>query len=131
MSQIVSEMTKMYRLRGHDFMGYTYRTINDLSYHHIIKREDNGPKTFSNGAVLNSDTSHPYLHLIEERDIEMYMYINNVLRMINDQQSSPTIGQLKAIREVLLQFEREHMDDTNSKGKRLIKPKYIERRIKL
>lgn len=131
MSQIISEMRDVYRLRHYDFMGYTFRTINDLSYHHIHKKCDGGLKTFDNGALLAKDTAHPYLHIIEEREYEMYLYINDILRDINRQQSQPTINQLKEIREILLEFERVHRRDMNCSGKLIIKKRFIDGRIKL
>jgi hypothetical protein len=112
-------------------MGYTYRTINDLSYHHIIKKCDGGPKTIENGALLVKDTSHPYLHIIEEREYDMYVYINAILKEINNQQRPPTKEQLIAMRDVLLEFERIHEYDRNSDGGQLIKQRYLTRRIKL
>lgn len=131
MSQLVKEMRDIYRIRHYDFMGYTFRTINDLSYHHIIKRCDGGPKTIDNGALLVKDTAHPYLHIIEERDYDMYVYISRILKSINTQHYSPSVSQLKAIRAVLLEFEREHCADVTSNGKYLIKQRYIDRRIDL
>lgn len=130
-SQIIKDMRAVYRIKHYDFMGYTFRTVNDLSYHHIIKKSDGGPKTFDNGALLVKDTSHPYLHIIEDREYKLYTYINYILKEINNQQRPPTKEQLIAIREILLEFERKHERDTNSDGKLLIKQKYIDRRIDL
>lgn len=56
----------------------------------------------------------------------MYFYINNLLRVINDQRYKPTIAQLKAIKSILEQFEKEHCSDRTSKGKLLIKDEYIK-----
>ena len=131
MSQLVKDMRSIYRIKHYDFMGYTFRTVNDLSYHHIIKKCDGGPKTLDNGALLVTDTSHPYLHVIEEREFEIYLYINSILLEINNQRSEPIESQLKAIRAALLKFEKEHEYDRNSNGKLLIKQRYIDRRIKL
>ena len=77
---------------------------------------------------MRGDTSHEYLHIIEYKDLDMYLYINNILKQINDQQARPTKQQLLAIRDVLLQFEREHDTETNSKGRLLIKQRYIKNR---
>lgn len=131
MKQITRDMVKIYRTRKIDWMGYKLNTINDLSYHHIWKKEDGGPFTYDNGALLRADTAHEYLHIIETKDLDMYIYINKVLKMINSQQCQPTKEQLLSIREVLLQFEREHCSDTNSKGKSLIRTRYIEGRGKI
>ena len=41
------------------------------------------------------------------------------------------IANLKRIRDLLLYFEREHDRDVSKKGNYIIKPEYIENRIKL
>ena len=41
------------------------------------------------------------------------------------------IDNLKRIRELLLYFEAEHLNDTNRKGKKLIKRKYLIDRVSL
>ena len=128
MKEITREMIRIYKPKGIDWMGYDINSIRDLTYHHIQKREHGGPLTLDNGALLRGNTSHEYLHIIEYKDLDMYIYINNILKQINDQQARPTKQQLLAIRDVLLQFEREHDTDTNAKGKLLIKQRYIKNR---
>lgn len=128
MREITREMIRIYKPKGIDWMGYALQRNDQLSYHHIIKREHGGPLTLDNGALLRQDTSHEYLHIIEYKDLDMYIYINKVLKQINTQGYRPTKEELLAIRSVLLQFEREHCSDVNSKGKSLIKRKYIEGR---
>lgn len=130
-TQLKKDMRSIYQLKGFDFMGYTYRTIDDLSYHHIIKACDGGERTLENGALLNKDTSHPYLHVIECRDLDTYIAINNVLKDINNQYSRPTKEQLIVIRYYLQLFERKYRRAENSKGLKLIRPQYIEGRIDL
>lgn len=131
MKELTRAMAKEYRTRGNDWMGYTIQSINQLSYHHIQKKEDGGPFTWDNGALLRRDTAHEYLHIIEYKDLEIYDYINGILKQINTQGYKPTREELIAIRNVLLSFEREHCSDRNSKGKILIKSKYIEGRRQL
>lgn len=131
MKDLTRAMAKEYRTRGNDWMGYTIQSINQLSYHHIQKKEDEGPFTWDNGALLRRDTAHEYLHIIEYKDLEIYDYINGILKQINTQGYKPTKEELIAIRDVLLSFEREHCSDRNSKGKILIKSKYIEGRRQL
>lgn len=130
MKSVTRELIEIYRQRKIDWMGYDIRSINDLTYHHIIKREHGGPFTLDNGALLRGDTSHEYLHIIEHKDLDMYVYINKILQEINDQRYKPTKEQLLQIRDVLLQFEREHDHDLNSKGKLLIRRRYVDGREK-
>lgn len=128
MKSVTRELINIYKPKGIDWMGYDIRTIHDLTYHHIQKKEDGGPFTLDNGALLRGDTSHEYLHIIETRDLDMYIYINKILKAINEQGYRPSREQLLLIRDVLLSFEREHDRDENSKGKLLIKTRYIKGR---
>ena len=38
MREITKEMIKLYDIKklGYDFMGYTFRNVNELSFHHLI-----------------------------------------------------------------------------------------------
>ena len=85
---------------------------------------------FWNGAILVQNTSHEYLHTIERTDEDMFLAITsemideNVLKEIR-------LENLKRIRDILLQFEREHCSDTTKNGKYIIKREYVRDRIKL
>ena len=129
MKRITKKMIKIYRLKhiGVDFMGYSLQRGGMATFHHIIKKEHGGSETISNGAVLMGETSHPYLHLIESKDLDIYIYISKILKEINKQGIYPSKKQLLAINDVLKGFEREYSGSTNRKGKILIKERYIER----
>ena len=58
---------------------------------------------------------------------ELYEYINNVLKQINEQGFGPLERQLLAINFILRQFEEKYKNITNSKGKQIIKTKYLDR----
>lgn len=131
MTQLIKEMREIYRIRHYDFMGYKFKNVDDLSYHHLVKKCDGGLRTLDNGALLVRDTAHPYLHLIESIDYDRYLYLNSILTMINNQKSHPTIEQLKVIRQLLLEFEALHINDTTKKGKKILKKEFITGRIKL
>lgn len=114
-----------------DWMGYELKKGNIFNYHHIIKKEHGGLLTINNGAILCGGTSsHQYLHIIEYKDFELYVYLNNILQNINSQREMPSRQQLLAIDSILRQFEREHSGDRTSKGKVLIKEEYTRRIIK-
>jgi len=122
-------MISKFELTDIDFMGYTFDR-KSASYHHlIIPRRLGGPKTIDNGAVLNGKTSHPYLHLIEGRDYEIFCLITS--EMI-DQNLKRKIDyeNLKRIDGLLKYFEKEHCSDTNSYGEQLIREDYVKRLIK-
>lgn len=139
MREITRDMVKMYNIKKlkYDFMGYTFANINDLSFHHLIipKRECKSAGLGEgyiqwNGAILNQETSHDYLHIIERTDREIFLAITDCLVREN-KLGQLSLEELKKIRELLLYFEKEHDLDENRQGKRLIKTKYKSERIKL
>lgn len=133
MKQVTALMINLYEIKKlkFDFMGYTFANQNTLSYHHlIIPARLNGPMTVENGAVLNRNTAHDYIHRIEHVDPEIFGLITS--EMIDENiKGRLDIENLKKIRDLLLNFEKEHCSDTMSSGKPLIKEEYVKRRIPL
>jgi hypothetical protein len=112
-----------------DWMGYKLTRKNFPTFHHLVKKCDGGSLSIENGAVLGKN-DHTYLHIIEYKDYEMYLYINNILKEINNQRYMPTYNQICDIDDTLYLFEKEHCSDTNKKGELIIKPEYTRRLIK-
>ena len=110
-------------------MGYQLMKGEEFTFHHILKKEHGGDYGLKNGAILCGKTAHPYIHIVEQRDLDIFIFINKVLKQINNQGHVPDINQLKRINDVLKIFEREHQGEITSKGKILIKDEYTERRI--
>lgn len=139
MREVTKEMIKLYDIKklGYDFMGYNFDRLKDLSFHHLIvphrdcKKQGLGEGYLIwNGAILVQDTAHEYLHTIERLDKELFLRITKY--MIEENRNGKIdIDNLKRIRELLLYFENEHKNETNKKGKQLIKREYITNRIKL
>lgn len=139
MKPITREMTKKYKLKkiGCDFMGYTFNNVNDLSFHHLIvpKRECREKGLGEgyiewNGAILNQDTSHPYLHTIERIDRELFLEITK--EMIEENvKGEITIENLKRIREMLLWFESRYDGTYTNRDKEIIKRDYKIKRLTL
>ena len=136
MKEVTRLMIREYNIKklGYDFMGYTFKRTNELSFHHMIvphkdcKRlhiESEGYVRW-NGAILVQNTSHEYLHMIESMERARFEEITKYLIKINE------LGQLdqdliKQIRYLLEEFEYEHQGEVNNKGKRLIKAEYLNR----
>ena len=131
MKELKAEMIKIYKINklGYDFMGYTFKNQRQLSYHHlIVPKRFGGQETVSNGAILRQNTSHDYLHKIEDLDPEIFQLITE--QMIQENlKCRLDIDNLKRIRDLLLYFEKEHKYDTTKKGKRIIQREYIRERI--
>ena len=126
MKRITRLMIEEYNLKKIDFMGYSF-TKDNASYHHlIIPRRLNGPETVQNGAILNGKTSHPYLHIIEYKDLEIFNLITS--EMIDENiKGRLDPDNLRRINDLLTYFEREHSGDSTKKGKALIKEEYTRR----
>ena len=122
---------------GYDFLGYKVNRKQDLSYHHLIiprrRCKENGlgeGYLYWNGAILRQNTSHDYLHLIENIDPEIFYELTS--EMIDENiKGRLDIDNLKRIHDLLLYFEREHDHDTSKKGKLLIKREFVTGRVNL
>lgn len=139
MKEITREMIREFKLKqlGYDFMSYQFIKTGELSFHHLIVPHRDCKSyglgegyAFWNGAILNQSTSHDYLHAIERIDPDIFAYITsemideNAMRQIR-------IENLKRIRSALLSFEAEHCSDRTKSGAYVIKPVYVDKRIKL
>lgn len=126
MTEITKEMLKIYKPYSNmDWMNYKL-VRKDLTFHHIVKRENGGKREIENGALL-IPVAHQYLHLIEYKDKETYNAINKIFYYINQQRYEPTQEQREIIEYLLLEFEKVHKNDKNSKGKSIIQYKYRQR----
>ena len=126
MDRTLSEMLKIYKpLSNLDWMNYVLKK-EDVTYHHCIKKCNGGKKTIENGAIL-MPVAHQYLHLIECLDIETYIALNNLFKIVNKQGYEPTREQRELIEYLLKEFEKIHKWDKGLKGKLLVQKKYLER----
>ena len=114
---------------GIDFMGY-FTTKKNASYHHlIIPKRLHGSMRRENGAILNGFVSHPYLHIIEAVDLEIFNLITS--EMIDENiKGRIDIENLRKINDLLLFFEKEHCGDTFKSGKPLIREEFVKRLIR-
>lgn len=120
---------------GYDFMGFKVDRMKDLSFHHLIiphresKRYGIGEGyVYWNGAILVQDTSHEYLHLIEQKRPDLFLEISSEMIDMNikgylDERN------LVEINKMLLEFEKEFDGARSKKGKVLIKEQYKRGRI--
>ena len=128
--KITSEMLKIYKPYS-DLDWMNYRLVkSNVTFHHIVKKSDSGKRVISNGAlIMPVALAHQYLHLIEYKDIDTYIAINKIFKYVNQQGHEPTMEQREIIEYLLKEFESEHKWDKGSKGKLLIKRKYLEREL--
>ncbi len=139
MKQITHDMIETFKINKlkYDFMGYTFKRTNELSFHHLIvpKRDCKAQGLgdgylFWNGAILKQNTSHDYLHIIERIDRKRFEQITEIL-IYENQMKKLDKESLIRIREFLLEFEEKYKYEETKGGHRLIKSQYISERINL
>lgn len=114
---------------GYDFAGFEIDK-KDVSYHHlIIPNRLGGPVTVQNGAILNGSTSHPYIHVIENYDPDMFAAISS--EMIDENiKGYLDMENILRIYDIMDCFEREYAGKRTKKGKEIIKEEYTRRLLK-
>ena len=129
MLHITRVMINVFNITDTDFMGYSVdkKTAN---YHHLlVPRRNGGVKTINNGAILNQDTSHKYIHVIEYKDYDIFYRITK--EMIEENKKGKIdIDNLRRINDLLIYFERFYSSSTNVNGEPLIKEQYTKRLIR-
>ena len=140
MRAITIQMINDFKLKKlkYDFAGYTFDRTNQLSFHHLIipKREcirlhiPSEGYIYQNGAILRQNTSHDYLHTIENYDYDRFLAITSELIHENIL-GEPSTENLRRIRDILISFEREYSNERSKSGNLIIKESYVRDRIKL
>lgn len=100
MNQDIRLMIRIYQTKDIDWMGYKICKRNKLTKHHIFKKVYGGPNDISNYALL-VQKSHMYLHLLEQKDHEVFLELSKLFRELNDSLSPPTEEYYKKINKVL------------------------------
>lgn len=63
-----------------DMMGYILMRVKVSTFIIFKRSNDGGPLIKRNGAILTQTVSHPYLHVIELKDLDVYRYVNRILK---------------------------------------------------
>lgn len=129
MKEVTKYMIEEYGVKrlGIDFMGYKLQKGDIYTFHHlIIPNRQGGPYAVWNGAILCGKSSHPYLHLIEAKDYDMFCAISSEMIDMNIK-GHIDLENIRYIDDCLTSFEREHCSDISRKGKILLKEEYTNR----
>ncbi len=108
-----------------DFMGYELKPNDIFTFHHLlIPSCKKGPYVECNGVILCCSTSHPYLHVIENTDYDMFLSITSemldeLIKGYVDKEN------LLLIHDILNSFEKEYIITGRCPLK--VKPEYFKR----
>lgn len=134
-TKLMIEKYALKKLR-YDFMGYPFVRTNELSFHHLIiphkycKELGLGEGYLDwNGAILNQNTSHEYLHVIANYDYEIFSLITSEM-ILQNIKGRLDLTNIRRINDLLDYFEIEYGDEKNKKGYPIIKEEYIKRLFK-
>ena len=130
MKSVTKLMINEFKIKelGFDMMGYELQKGDIYTFHHlIVPNREGGAFAIWNGAILCCKSSHPYLHVIEAKDYDMFCYITS--EMIDENiKGYLDPKNIRNIHKILEQFEREHSGDRTKKGHVLIKECYTRRK---
>lgn len=128
-TKLMIKKFKIYEL-GYDFMGYPIENSTKITFHHlIIPSRLNGPIAIWNCALLCDLTSHPYLHIIENHNEQIFYNITSELIDMN-LKGYLDLENLWQIHKLLTSFEEENVNTKSSSGKKIIKETYKKRVLK-
>lgn len=129
-TKLMIKKFKIYEL-GYDFMGYPIENSAKITFHHlIIPSRLNGPIATWNCALLCDLTSHPYLHIIENYNEEIFYNITSELIDMNLKGYLDPENLLQ-IHKLLTSFEEQNDEARSASGKKIIKKAYKKRVLTL
>lgn len=131
MSRLRERLYKEYGIEklGYDCMGYEFRSKSELSTHHIIPRFQGGETKKNNLSILNRNSSHNYIHLIQDYDYKTFLQISKVL-FEEAKTREITMEHLAEINDLLDFFEDKFKNEESRNGSPLIKPEFKTRILK-
>lgn len=135
MKQVTNLLINDFKIKelGYDFLGFSIRKNDVLSFHHLILSKEYCKKAklgngywYWNGVILCQETSHSYLHLIQKYDDKLFKYLTSEMIDMKNKGYLDTYN-LKNIQDILDYFEYLHIQDKTEKGHCLIKKEYLNR----
>ena len=96
--EMLDKLVDIYTPNGYDWMGTPITKKNPLTYHHIVKKDENNT-TLDNGALLTK-SSHRKLNMLESRDIDLYDEWNWLFYAINYSETHPSTAYHEMIEEL-------------------------------
>ncbi len=108
MTSDIKLMLKIYKTVNFDWMGAEIKRVEDLTKHHIVKKEAGGANDISNYALL-LPKSHQLLHFMEEHYYDEYVKLNELFQQLNYSLEPPTpeyCDQVRAIVKKVLKDQK-------------------------
>lgn len=125
--EVTKEMIRKWDMDKVDWMGYKLASDDIFTFHHlIVPNREGGPYAMWNGAILCGKSAHSYLHVVEAKDYDRFLYITSLL-IDENAMGKLDLATIIKIDEALKVFEVENQGKRTRKGKALIKSRYMVR----
>lgn len=118
---LINDLSKVFAFGEYDFMGNHFNQKSELTFHHIIKKENGGLDDITNGAAL-TDYSHKILHIIEVYDKDLYDTYTKIFKIINE------TGYISKRMLVILNILNEYVNEDIEKFKLEQKYNYLRKK---
>ena len=112
------------KLINYQLLTLTYLSVSILTFILIIPNCKKGPYEEWNGAILCGKTSHPYLHVIEQTDEDLFFLLTSEI-MDENIKGHLDRDNLLRIRNLLMYFEEKYIDNHACNVK--LKEEYFKR----
>lgn len=103
MTDVLRKMIEIYKITDKDWMNFSISIENYLTYHHIDKKENGGLEDIKNGTILTKK-AHDLLHMIEKRNNQIYIQINELLKEINNSNNLLDTSKKEQIVELIYKY---------------------------
>ncbi len=102
----IAFMARIYNTYEKDWLGEPIYSIEQLTRHHIVKKEKGGENGKSNYALLTK-TSHAFIHYLEDNYYQDYKDLNNLFLELNRSDSPPSEEYYDEVRKIVKRVKKQ------------------------
>ena len=113
MNEDIKLMIKIYGTNKYDWLGAEIKNLNELTRHHIVKKEDGGENGVSNYALL-TNASHIFIHYLEDNYNKEYNYLNSKFLELNRSLKPPTIEYYEDVHRIIKSVKKRIKNKSKS-----------------
>ena len=113
----IAFMARIYNTYERDWLGDPIYTIEQLTRHHIVKKEKGGENGISNYALLTK-TSHCFIHYLEDNDNAEYRELNDLFLALNRSCQPPTEKYYEEVARIVKKVKKHMKNNSRTRKKR-------------
>ena len=102
----IAFMARIYNTYERDWLGDPIYTIEQLTRHHIVKKQFGGENGISNYALLTK-TSHAFIHYLEDNYNAEYKQLNNLFLELNRSCKPPSEEYYSEVKKIIKRVKKQ------------------------